>query len=482
DIVRWIGDEEDEVEGVLSYPFDYEEGKRYPLILDIHGGPTGYDRNSWDSNWASPTPLWRQRGAFVFRVNYHGSGNFGLEWAESIRERYYELEIPDIESGVDMLIEKGLVDPDQMATSGWSNGGILSAGLIVHTDRYKAAIIGAADVEWISDWSNVDFGASFDNYYFGGPPWERLDHYIEKSPFFKLPEVTTPSLVHTGTEDRNVPPHQSWSIFRPMQQVGKADVRLLLYPGEPHGLRGFEHRRRKMEEDVAWFDRYLFETADVEDDAVPKGSALESALELAGAARQPLGYGVMHDGHLVPEAVDFGGLSVGRFEVTRGQWASYLDAKGSEVMRPHGAGADLPASGVGFEEATRYAEWLSEVTGESWRLPTVDEAKRWAGKGGNTLDAWLGYRATPSDLKAVERRLAATPVELLKTVGSHGGARAPGFPDGPMVFDLDGNVAEWAVGADGKGVAAGPSADRPSDSQRPAAPAMTGLRVVRDVE
>ncbi|MEO1366206.1 MAG: prolyl oligopeptidase family serine peptidase, partial [Acidobacteriota bacterium] len=318
EIVRWIGAEDDEVEGVLSYPFDYEEGKRYPLILDIHGGPTGYDRNRWDANWGGPTPLWRQRGAFVFRVNYHGSGNYGLEWAESIRERYYELEIPDIESGVDMLIEKGLVDPDQLATSGWSNGGILSAALITHTDRYKAAIIGAADVEWISDWSNVDFGASFDNYYFGGPPWERLDHYIEKSPFFKLHEVTTPSLVHTGTEDRNVPPHQSWSIFRPMQFVGKADVRLLLYPGELHGLRGFEHRRRKIEEDLAWFDRYLFETAVDADDSVPEGSPLESALELAGAARQPLGYGVLEGGHLVPEVVGFGDVQVGRFEVTRG--------------------------------------------------------------------------------------------------------------------------------------------------------------------
>ncbi|MEM1177150.1 MAG: prolyl oligopeptidase family serine peptidase [Acidobacteriota bacterium] len=476
EVVRWIGAEGDEVEGVLSYPFDYETGSRYPLILDIHGGPTGYDRNSWDASWGSPTPLWRQRGAFVFRVNYHGSGNYGLAWAESIKERYYELEIPDIESGVDMLIEKGLVDPDRMATSGWSNGGILSAALITHTDRYKAAIIGAADVEWISDWANVDFGASFDNYYFGGPPWERLDHYIEKSPFFKLPEVTTPSLVHTGTEDRAVPPHQSWSIFRVMQQVGKADVRLLLYPGEPHGLRQIVHQRRKINEDLEWFDRHLFKTAVEESSSVPKGSALESAFERAAAATTPQGLGVLVDGHLVPEAVEYAGLRVGRFEVTRAQWAAYLQATGKDAST-NGA-PDLPVAGVSFEAAKAYVAWLAKTTGDAWRLPTAAEAKRLAGKGGNTLDAWLGYRATPGDAAAVAERLESSSVELLKPVGSHTGTRSPGQPDGAMVFDLDGNVAEWAVAEDGTGHAAGPSAERPSDSAATAAAGTTGLRVV----
>ncbi|MEO1369298.1 MAG: SUMF1/EgtB/PvdO family nonheme iron enzyme [Acidobacteriota bacterium] len=158
-------------------------------------------------------------------------------------------------------------------------------------------------------------------------------------------------------------------------------------------------------------------------------------------------------------------------------------ARGSEAPRPHGTEADFPAAGVSFEQAADYVKWLSEVTGATWRLPSAAEAKRWGkGKGGNTLDAWLGYRATPSDLESVRSRLQATSVELLKPVGSHGGSRAPGHPDGPMVFDLDGNVAEWATGADGSGVASGPSADRPGDSKEKPGRAMTGLRVVRDGE
>ncbi|MEM6794306.1 MAG: prolyl oligopeptidase family serine peptidase [Acidobacteriota bacterium] len=488
EIVTWTGAEGDDVDGVLLYPYRYEEGTRYPLILQIHGGPTGYDRDSWSASWSRPIPLWRDRGAFVLRVNYHGSGNYGLDWAASIRERYYELEIPDIESGVDMLIEKGLVDPDRLATSGWSNGGILSAKLITVTDRYRAAIIGAADVEWISDWANVDFGASFDNYYFGGPPWERLDHYIEKSPFFRLPEVTTPSLVHTGTEDRNVPPHQSWSIFRVMQQVGKADVRLLLYPGELHGLRQLVHQRRKVEEDLAWFDRYLFETRVEPDFTVPEGSPLAALLETSKADRTADGYGSRDGEALIPEVLSFGAgagedLWVGRFEVTRLQWRSYLEATTASPVSGDLGDADLPIAGVSFEQARDYARWLAEKTGQAWRLPTLKEAKALAGRGsgaGNTLTAWLGgAEPNPDDLESIERRLG-DPARLLKAVGSSDSATAPGDPQGPRFFDLGGNVAEWATGGDGKAEAIGGSAERPAGSKQPPDPRMIGLRVVRE--
>ena len=109
-------------------------------------------------------------------------------------------------------------------------------------------------MEWISDWANVDFGASFDNYYFGASPLEDPELYIRKSPFFRLGEVTTPTIIYTGTEDRNVPPHQSWSLFRALQQLEKAPARLVLFPGEPHGLRKIAHQRRKVEEDMAWFN------------------------------------------------------------------------------------------------------------------------------------------------------------------------------------------------------------------------------------
>lgn len=473
EIVRWKGALDEEVEGILLYPFTWEKGRKFPLVLDIHGGPTAADFDSWD---LSLNRIWQERGAFVLQVNYHGSSSYGLAWVESIRERYYELEIPDIEAGVDELIRRGLVDPDRLASTGWSNGGILTAELITRTERYQAAVVGAADVEWISDWANVDFGASFDNYYFGGPPWERVQHYLDKSPFFRLDRVKTPTIIHTGTADRSVPPHQSWSLFRALQEHGQTPVRFLTYPGEPHGLQKIGHRRRRLSEDVAWLDKYLFEKPEPRDPAIPRTSSLAALLELQGASRDAAGrYGVVEGGVLLPEIVAYGDLDVGRFEVTRAQMAAFDPTY--EVV----AGEEnLPATGISFEQAKAYAAWVAQKIAGA-RLPTAAEMAKLAGKGGrggNTLDRWLGYPANPED--AARARMAAAaigPSALLQPVGS--GNAAYGREDGPAVYDLDGNAAEW-VSTENGGKAAGPSADRSSDatSTQEAGAFYTGLRLV----
>ncbi|MDD5562782.1 MAG: prolyl oligopeptidase family serine peptidase [Thermoanaerobaculaceae bacterium] len=474
EVVRWKGARGDEVEGILHYPLAWREGTRAPLVLVIHGGPAGADHDAWSQSWAAPILLWRQRGAFVLQVNYHGSSDYGLDWVESIAGHYYELEIPDIESGVDELIRRGLVDPARLGSTGWSNGGILTAALITATNRFKAASVGAADVEWFSDWANVDFGASFDNYYFGGTPWEVPKVYMAKSPFFKLGNVTTPTIVFTGTDDRNVPPHQSWSLFRALQQIGKAPVRFLTFPGEPHSLRAIAHQRRKLDEDLAWFDRYLFGHPRAGAATVKEGSLLAALLQRAGAARNRGRVGREEHGVLVPETVRFAGLEVGRFEVTRAQYAAYDPA--TEVTA---ATADLPITGLTFARAGAYAAWLASRTGRPFRLPTAEEAKRLAaaaGHGGNTLDRWAGYTPNPDDRDRIIAALEPLPgpAPLLLTTGS-----LPGTGDDP-VFDLDGNAAEWATASGGTGVAVGPSADRSTDprAQGAPAPAYTGLRVV----
>ena len=473
EVMRWKGALGEEVEGLLHFPLGWEEGRKYPLVLDIHGGPTGVDRDTWDSDWHDPNILWRQRGAFVLQVNYHGSSNYGLDWVESIGEgKYYDLEVPDIEAGVDEVIRRGLVDPERLASSGWSNGGILTAALITESRRYRAAIIGAADVEWFSDWANVDFGAAFDNYYFGGTPWEKPEVYMEKSPFFRLHEVTTPTLVHTGTADRNVPPHQSWSLFRILQQEGKAPTKLLLYPGEPHSLQKPAHQRRKIEEDLAWLDLYLFENEDSRMAAVKKESLLAGLLATAGAARAQNAYGLVKSGKLTPETVSLNGVEVGRFEVTRAQYAEFDP---STDVQP--GAENLPMAGISHQEAIEYSTWLAEVTGRPFRLPTVIEAEKLselAGTKGNTLDRWADYRPNPEDRAAILAVVTSQPgVSLLKPVGS-----LVGIGHDP-IFDLDGNVAEWATEEDGQGKTIGASADRSSLTEPPD-PAYIGFRVVVD--
>jgi len=504
EVIRWKGSNDEEVEGILYYPTNYEEGKKYPLITAIHGGPQGADYDLWGESWAYPIQLLTQRGAFVLRPNYHGSSSYGLKWSESICcGKYYDLETPDINAGVDYLIGKGLVDADRIATMGWSNGSILSTSLITtYPARYKVASVGAGDVEWISDWGNVFFGESFDAYYFGKSPMQDPQLYINKSPFFKMDKVQAPVLIFHGTADTNVPPAQSWSYFRVLQYYGKVPVKFVLFPGEPHGPRKLTHQMRKVEEEVAWFDKYFFKTAKPENEAFKKDSPLSNSLRLKSAQNWKGMYGrsvVAKDGNnlLVPEIVSRNGLEVGRFEVTVGQYAGFAVALRKEAARQKSKYAmddvqwppttgnplfNMPAQKISVEDAKAYAAWLSKLTGETWRVPYEDEVKSLyeSREGENTLDYWAGYAVNPEDAtrlreKAIELSGNAA---LLKEVGSF---RGQGKEDEEPIYDLGGNVAEWVLTRDGKGKVIGGSADCPADPKSNCTPASEyiGFRVVR---
>jgi dipeptidyl aminopeptidase/acylaminoacyl peptidase len=477
EVVHWVGARNEAVEGLLYYPLDYEEGERYPLMLVIHGGPASADRDSWNMSYTRPLVLLNQRGTFVLRANYHGSSSYGLDWVESICcGNYYSLEIPDLENGVDYLIERGLVDPAKLGTMGWSNGAILSIELTTRNPRYKVASTGAGDVEWISDWANVDFGQSFDDYYFGAVPYEEPQRYIELSPFFRMEDVQTPTIIYFGTEDRNVPTDQGWSHFRALQQIGRVPVKFILFPGEAHGIRKLAHQRRKMEEDFAWFDRYLFGTYEPENEAFKEGSPLAEVLKRSGIARTDGRYGCLEHGTLLPEVVEYKGIEIGRFEVTRAQYGefdrSYAYEPGTE---------NYPASGITFGAATAYMEWLSDRTGEPYRLGAADEMEAVYGSAHgeeNTLDYWAGYSPNPDDAARLAERIAELPgvAPLLKEVGSFRGRG-----EAVLVFDLGGNVAEWVVGAGGEGELMGGSADLPADSKTRGAQAAEGYRGFRVV-
>src|SRR5271163_892079 len=334
EVIRWKGANDEEVEGILYYPDNYEAGRKYPLITAIHGGPSGHDADTWADSWAYPNNLLTQRGAFVLKPNYHGSNNYGLKWVESICcGKYYDLETPDINAGVDFLIAKGLVDADRIATLGWSNGSILSTSLITtYPDRYKVASVGAGDIEWISDWGNVAFGDSFDSYYFGKSPMEDPQLYIKKSPFFKMDKVKAPVLIFHGSQDTNVPPAQSWSYFRVLQYYDKVPVKFVVFPGEPHGPRKLTHQLRKVDEEVAWFDKYFFKTAKPENEAVKEGSPLSDAVKGSNCRlNNPYGYpwgkgsskAMDEVQYLIPATVERGELSIGCLEVTRAQFAQF---------------------------------------------------------------------------------------------------------------------------------------------------------------
>jgi dipeptidyl aminopeptidase/acylaminoacyl peptidase len=483
EVIRWKGANNEEVEGILYYPTTYDAAKKYPLITAIHGGPLGADHDLWGESWAYPLQLFTERGAFVLRPNYHGSSNYGLKWAESICcGKYYDLETPDINAGVDFLIGLGKVDAERVATMGWSNGSILSTSLITtYPARYKAASVGAGDIEWISDWGNVMFGDSFDSYYFGKSPMEDPQLYIRKSPFFKMDKVQAPVLIFHGTADTNVPPDQSWSYFRVLQYYGKVPVKFVVFPGEPHGPRKLTHQMRKVEEEVAWFDKYFFKTAKAENEAVKEGSPLATALRTKSVARTRGNYGtafpVKGKAVLIPEVVKRGELEIGRFEVTRAQYAEFDKNYKVDVGTEN-----YPANGVSFDQAKAYAAWLSKLTAQTFRIPNENEVSGMYEKkdGENTLDYWAGYAPNSDDVARLKKKLTELPgsAPLLRPAGSFAGQ---GKDDEDLIFDLGGNVAEWVLARDGKGKVIGGSADCTADPKANCTPApeYVGFRVVR---
>jgi|HubBroStandDraft_5_1064220.scaffolds.fasta_scaffold02167_6 dipeptidyl aminopeptidase/acylaminoacyl peptidase len=489
EVLQWKGANDDDVEGVLFYPDDYKAGKTYPLIVTTHGGPASADLDQWTERWAYAPNLLTQKGAFVLKTNYHGSTGYGLKFVEAICcGKYYDLEIPDIERGVDNLIAKGLVDPDQIGAAGWSNGSILSIQLTVtNPDRYKAAVVGAGDVEWLSDWANVDFGESFDHYYFGKTPLEDPQLYINKSPLFKMDKVKTPTLIFFGTIDRQVPTEEGWTHYRALYTIGKAPVKFILFPGEAHGPKKLTHQLRKVNEEEAWFDAYLFKTTPPENEALKKGSPLEVALKRASVQKSGASYGVAFHPPatpenpapdvLIPETVKRGAIEIGRFEISRAQFAvfqkDYKLEPGTE---------NYPANGITLEQAQAYCKWLSELTGETYRLPNESESAEFykSRSGENTLDYWAGYALNPEDAQRLEAKIKELPGDapLLREVGNFAAAGDEGEE---LVFDLGGNVAEWVIAADGSGKTLGGSADRPADAKaqyHAADPAYTGFRVV----
>jgi len=465
EVITWTGALDEKVEGILYYPIGYEEGKKYPIVLSIHGGPTGVDTIYFSDRWSTYPNLLAGKGAFVLKPNYHGSGNYGQAWAESIgKGKYYDLEVPDIIAGVDMLIDKGMVDPERQGIIGWSNGAILGIALVLaHPDRFKVVAPGAGDVNWSSDYGNCAFGPTFDNYYFGGAPWEIPEVYIKKSPLFQLDKVKTPWIVFFGTEDTNVPTEQGMEQFRALQLIGKAPVRYIMFPGEPHGLRKLTHQRRKMEEEIAWLDKYLFGTYEKPNRAFKEGSPLDIALKARGIQVVGEHYGVSVDGLLVPEVVKHRGLHVGRFEVTRAQWSRF----DREFRVAPGTG-NFPVTGVTYQRAQEYCRWLSAETGESYRLPTSEEMKKLLesakaeSSGENTLDYWAGYELNPDDAKLLLNKVEELgdgpkllmPVGRMKPAGE------------ALIFDLGGNAAEWCTGSDGEVMVLGGCAIEPRDKRK----------------
>ena len=165
---------------------------------------------------------------------------------------------------------------------------------------------GAGDINWTSDYGTCRFGVTFDQSYFGGAPWDDTngkhynEWYIDNSPIFEIEKIKTPTIIFHGSEDRAVPRDQGWEYYRGLQQVGQAPVKFLWFPGQPHGLQKITHQLRKMKEEIAWIDQYLFEDTKPKNEAFKKDSPLASLLSMQKNMSDDGLIGTTFDGVMIP--------------------------------------------------------------------------------------------------------------------------------------------------------------------------------------
>jgi dipeptidyl aminopeptidase/acylaminoacyl peptidase len=255
-VVKWTAPDGQEVEGILELPPDYKQGDApLPMHVALHGGPTMCDYLHFEF-WIYGRIYWPAQGWAVFSPNYRGSTGYGDKFLTDLIDRENDIEVNDILSGVDAMVERGFADPEKLAISGWSNGGYLTNCVITHTTRFKAASSGAGVLDMMMQWGAEDTPGHVINY-MKGLPWEKQDAYLKASPSWNLNKITTPTLIHVGENDPRVPAVHARTLHRALKEYLNVPTELLVYPDQGHGLSTMQYRRAKMEWDAAWFKKYV---------------------------------------------------------------------------------------------------------------------------------------------------------------------------------------------------------------------------------
>ena len=250
--LRWKSKDGLEVEGVLRLPFGYKQGKRVPLLVELHGGPTGVALEGFPVSRTYPYQLFMQEGFAVLAPNFRGSSNYGGKFRLANIESQGFGDFDDVMTGIDVLIQQGIADPERLGVMGWSYGGFLSAWILGHSDRFKAISIGAPGADWMSWYSRSDGPREVMWTYFGGKPWDHWESYNRHSPRYSLRYAKTPSLLLHGEEDID----DVAEIFQALIDLS-VPVEFVTYPREGHGIAEPAHQRDLMSRNLQWFKRWV---------------------------------------------------------------------------------------------------------------------------------------------------------------------------------------------------------------------------------
>lgn len=256
EVISWKSEDGTQIEGVLVKPADFDPGKRYPLLVQIHGGPTGIDRPTALSTRYYPTDTWLGRGALGLRVNYRGSAGYGERFRQKNVRNLGVGDAWDVVSGIDSLVARGWVDKDRVGCMGWSQGGYISAFLTTSTTRCKAVSVGAGISNWATYYYNTDI-TPFTINYLGDDPTDDPEIYRKTSPMSYIKQAKTPTLIQHGENDRRVPIPNAYELRQGLEDRG-VPVEMIVYKGFGHGITRPRAMRAVMSHNLEWFNHHLW--------------------------------------------------------------------------------------------------------------------------------------------------------------------------------------------------------------------------------
>ena len=241
--------------GVLITPPNFQQDHPYPTIVQIHGGPEWMWWSGWHGSWHEWGQILASNGYVVFLPNPRGSDGQNWRFIEANMEDWGGMDYEDILSGIDDLILKKIADPERLGIGGWSYGGYMTAWAVTHSDRFQAAVVGAAVTNLFSMSGTGDI-PTFLNNYFKGTPFDQRSKYDAHSPISFLQNCKTPSLVLHGEADPRVPLSQGLEFYNGLKMMGRTSE-MVIYPREPHGFKEEMHQQDLLQRVLDWYNKYL---------------------------------------------------------------------------------------------------------------------------------------------------------------------------------------------------------------------------------
>lgn len=265
EVISWKSKDGATIEGVLHKPANYDPSVKYPLMVVIHGGPTGIDTPTPVPSYVYPILQWLDKGCLVLRPNYRGSAGYGEAFRSLNVKNLGVGDMWDVMSGVDYLDKKGMIDKTKMGSMGWSQGGYISAFLTTNTDAFKAISVGAGISNWMTYYVNTDIHP-FTRQYLKATPWSDESIYRKTSPMTNINKAKTPTLIQHGEYDRRVPIANAYELLQGLRDKG-VPSELIVYKGFGHGITKPKEKLAATWHNWQWFNKYVWG----EDVALPEG-------------------------------------------------------------------------------------------------------------------------------------------------------------------------------------------------------------------